>query len=428
MRSSCFLIILAILMLGSCGERKSDPAVSGPFSPETQVTLEGEVRGGSGLEILIEELGARAFIPIDTVSCNEQGAFTSSWESSMTAFYVVRFGQNAYHTLLLEPGEKVRYRASADSTENYQVSGSEGSALLAELNLRHRQAIAELEAVGLQKQEAVAANRYSAMAGAADLRFDSIRRDFRHWSEDFIRQNASSPAILVALYNLYGQHLPVFDPASDMEIYHFVDSSLMLHHPEMEAVQMLHTQLQQFRNEDLEPASAPGMEPGSLAPDFVSETPEGSSLALSDLRGNYVLLNFWASWSPHCMEENQILLTAWKQYASQGLKILQVSLDEDAAAWRAAIAAAVAAAPPSGSASPGTQTEVQSAVQADNRADTPEGWWHVSDLRRWETPVVGLYRIERIPQSFLIGPDGKIMEAGLNGKELLTKLESLKSE
>lgn len=72
----------------------------------------------------------------------------------------------------------------------------------------------------------------------------------------------------------------------------------------------------------------PVAEVGRAAPDFLLETPQGGTLRLSDLQGQPVLLNFWATWCPPCREEMPELVAAYKRYRAQGLVIVAVNLQE----------------------------------------------------------------------------------------------------
>ena len=134
---------------------------------------------------------------------------------------------------------------------------------------------------------------------------------------------------------------------------------------------------------------------GEIAPDFVSSRPDGTPLTLLDLRGNYVLLDFWASWSKLSREENASLVKAWEQHGEKNFRILQISVDDNKADWTGAI--------------------------EEDKLD----WDHVSDLKRWETPLVDLYGVERIPYNLLIDPSGRIIESELYGEQLLNKLEQI---
>ena len=170
---------------------------------------------------------------------------------------------------------------------------------------------------------------------------------------------------------------------------------MMASYPELEAVQLLHAQVREAKLLMESELQGNHLKKGEIAPDFVSSRPDGSELALVSLRGSYVLLDFWASWSGLSREENATLLKAWERFGEKGLKILQVSVDDDRAAWTGAI------------------------------AEDGLYWDHVSDLKRWETPVVDLYAVERIPFNILIDPAGRIMEIDLHGEQLLSKLEQI---
>ena len=68
----------------------------------------------------------------------------------------------------------------------------------------------------------------------------------------------------------------------------------------------------------------PSTLPGRAAPDFKRETLSGDSLQLASLRGNVVVLNFWASWCIPCLEEHPLLVAADERWREQGLRIVGV--------------------------------------------------------------------------------------------------------
>lgn len=73
-----------------------------------------------------------------------------------------------------------------------------------------------------------------------------------------------------------------------------------------------------------DPSVIPSPLPGSPAPEFRLETLKGDSIALSELRGRVVVLNFWASWCLACIEEHPFLVEADRRYRGQGLSLLGV--------------------------------------------------------------------------------------------------------
>ena len=76
------------------------------------------------------------------------------------------------------------------------------------------------------------------------------------------------------------------------------------------------------------PAMEVGPQEGKLAPNFLLETLEGGELRLSDLRGQAVVINFWASWCKPCRKEIPELVAAYNSYRERGLVILGVNLQE----------------------------------------------------------------------------------------------------
>lgn len=135
---------------------------------------------------------------------------------------------------------------------------------------------------------------------------------------------------------------------------------------------------------------------GEMAPDIDLPDREGKSLKLSSLRGQVVLLDFWASWCGPCRHENPNVVKAFKAYENKGFTVFSVSLDENKEKWL-------------------------NAIQKDGLV------WpsHVSDLKGWRSAGSALYKVTGIPATFLIGKDGKIVAKNLRGAALENKLKEL---
>lgn len=132
---------------------------------------------------------------------------------------------------------------------------------------------------------------------------------------------------------------------------------------------------------------------GSDAMDFSQPDPEGKPLALSSLRGKYVLLDFWASWCKPCRLENPTVVKAYKKFSKKNFTVYSVSLDKEKEAWLKAI-----------------------------KVDNLEWTAHASDLLFWNNAAAQMYHVQGIPQNFLIDPNGKIIGKNLRGEELEAKL------
>jgi peroxiredoxin len=131
---------------------------------------------------------------------------------------------------------------------------------------------------------------------------------------------------------------------------------------------------------------------GKEAPEIEMPDTKGKNVKLSSLRGKYVLVDFWASWCGPCRMENPNVVEAFHKYKNKNFTILGVSLDAKKDAWEKAI------------------------------ADDKLAWQHISDLKRWESSVVPLYKISGIPFNVLLNPEGKVIAENLRGSALEQKL------
>lgn len=136
---------------------------------------------------------------------------------------------------------------------------------------------------------------------------------------------------------------------------------------------------------------------GGTPEDFTLPDPDGNNFSLSQLRGHYTIIDFWASWCGPCLAEAPNVKAIYEKHHKDGLEILGVSLDEEKSRdkWVEAI--------------------------KENGLD----WHQVSSLKGWDCPVAKSFNVTGIPRMFILDPDGKIIAQDLRGEELAAKIDEL---
>jgi len=133
---------------------------------------------------------------------------------------------------------------------------------------------------------------------------------------------------------------------------------------------------------------------GEKAPDFAATLADGKTVRLSDLRGRYVLLQFWGSWCGPCRAENPHLRELYREYQPRGFEIFSVGLERNRNNWLRAI-----------------------------EQDGMNWPHHVLEITDFDSNLARLFNIHSIPATFLINPDGVIMGVNRTPSQLSRALE-----
>ena len=198
---------------------------------------------------------------------------------------------------------------------------------------------------------------------------------------DFIYQHLDSP---VALYIIKYAMVPTF--TTDV-VQTFLD-----------AVPMAQRRLPIYR-ELVNEVRAANLKVGSEAPDISGATPEGEEVALSDLRGKYVFIDFWASWCAPCRREIPYLKEALAYSDnSDNLVVLSYSIDNKRPDWVNCI---------------------------EKNQLKHKNWIHISTLKGWGSEGIKLFSVKGVPFTALIDPEGNVVEFNLRGEEMVKKLKAI---
>lgn len=383
MKQIYWLLFVAVAIFSSCGQK----------SPEGFV-VKGQINNAAGKTLILNEIKAQDVEMVDSVTLDADGKFEFTGKNAGMNFYQLQLApENLSVFLLVDSLDAIELKADAEKlVETYEVSGNEDSKLLAELEKQIRKSQLKVDSLGMLYNELKDVANQDSVKQLLDERFLAILEEQKAYSKAFINKNSTSLASMLAISQQIAPNAPVLNAQADLEVFEKVSQDLSEKYPNNESVKGLKKYVEQVKNPQQE---LEGVSIGAEAPNIELPTPDGKTLSLSSLRGNYVLLDFWAAWCRPCRVENPNLVDNHKKYNPKGFQIFQVSLDRTAEEWK-------------------------EAIEKDGL-----NWHHVSDLKFWQSEAAQLYNVRSIPASYLIDPEGKVIARNLRGPALGQKLQEL---
>lgn len=365
-------VLLLSVFVFSCKD-KSSFVINGTFkNPGTIKLVYLVVNDSTGLKVA------------DSTTLGEEGKFQFKHSSPYATFYKLRIGSNAngemagaasnVYDLIAKNGDDIEFITdNKDATHAYTIKGSDESGKIQEFNTLSNVYASKNIKLGAQYQAALQAEGKQVDSALLKKLLPEYLKNMSDMSEatvKFMNDNKKSLSGYYAATTLdpikYEQQLIAYSDAIKGS---FDDNP----------------GIRQFikQMDDVKVVAI-----GHKAPDFTVTSIDDKPIKLSDYKGKYVMIDFWASWCMPCRQENPNVVKQYAAFKSKGLNILGISLDKEKKDWQKAI------------------------------NDDKLTWAHGSDLNGFDGPTEKLYHIEAIPSNFIIDPQGNIAAKNVTGADL----------
>lgn len=296
------------------------------------------------------------------------------------------------------PNEKISISGNAqDLFGTYSVKGSEESLLAQALDHRMEKTSKGIDSLQNVLRQFINNRNIVNITKTLQNNYYQILDDQRKFTIDFIQKHPSSLASIMALYQQTQDSIFVLYKNEDIKFYSIVDSLVYPKYPKASYVKAMHNNIDYIKSVHKQEQLKKLMSTlGAPAPGFTLPDVAGKEVSLNSLKGNPVLLYFWASWCDSCRAHNPEVVSIASKYKSKGLKTVSVSLDANKDVWVDAI-----------------------------KKDGLTSWVNLGDLKYWNSPVVQQYNIESLPLFILIDKDGSIISRSLNTEGIDQRFELL---
>ncbi|MCC3158988.1 AhpC/TSA family protein [Hymenobacter sp. 15J16-1T3B] len=375
-------LILVASLLSVSTTACTDASSSTTAAAQAGYEISGQLRNATaGTKVSLAELTDNQFVARTSATTDAQGRFTLNGTASEPALYQLKLeGQKQEVWLVLDNKTKLQLSGDAQKlAADYTVKGSKDSELMQQLTRQMQRSSGQLQSIMERYQANAQAGRQDSMQ-RLEAKFMATQAGNTAALKSLIRKNPTSVVSAFALGTPQ-----IFNADENFGFADSVATQLKKAQPDSRYTKALVQTLEPLRKTAI----------GTVAPDIQLTNPAGKVVPLSSLRGQYVLLDFWASWCGPCRQENPNVVKTYEQYKGKKFTIYGVSLDQDKGKW-------------------------EKAIQADGLT-----WTHVSDLKGWQSAAGQAYGVQSIPMNFLLDPQGRIIAKNLRGEALSAKLASV---
>lgn len=362
-------------------------AVATACAPEEQGTeVSGKIANAEGTDLVLLHYATGEPDTVAKTTLDASGEFSFRTKARRLNFYTLAVGDDLPPIFMAfdSTDKKVEITADLETLDRtYEVSGSADTEEVRDYFVKGTEYERRLDSTMQALQDAAAENDQATRVQLGNY-YNDTRKAYRAYIVDHINNNPGS----VANYSI----LQRLDVMQDIELYQKVRDGLA---ERLGGYFFFDALAERVASAEQRIEAEKFLSPGTKAPDIVLPDPDGNMTALSDLRGNYVLIDFWASWCKPCRLENPNVVKMYNKYSKDNFEIFGVSLDRDRAKWL-------------------------QAIEADKLT-----WPHVSDLKFWNSAAAQLYNVQAIPFTVLIDPEGNVIDTKLRSRALERKMEEI---
>lgn len=361
------------------------------------ITVDGTIKKNSRDYIAISSIEVTSITFIDSVKIGKNGHFKFRVKAGEPDFYQVGFTSSNFITLLAEPGEKIRLSFDDDNLyDGYSVEGSKGSELVRMLDNKLLDTKRKLDSLNVVFGKASTEPGFDTIQTRLTQKAVDLVKAQRRYNINFVINNISSLASVKAIYQKINDQTYVLYEMRDLQYMKILSDTLTRHYPDSRHTKALVRSLEDGMkqlNADKISQLIETLPEAKLDPDL--KDINGRKVALSSLRGKYVLLAFWSSESRDCISENLQLKDFYRLYNKKGFEIYQISFDTDESAWKNAV-------------------RFDELPWISTREDDP---------RNQKDAL--LFNVKSVPANYLFDPKGNIIASNLHGKALQLKLAQI---